>query len=137
MKILYLTDLYYEAKGRNYFEEDLYISGILKEHFDIALCHPKNSKDFENDVDLIVFRNTCPVSGFEEVYESFVKRVSSNNFRTFNEFVGKADMKGKQYLLDLTLEDYPVFQPLIILKTLICFLIVKDMSLNQRMVQIQ
>lgn len=137
MKILYLTDLYYEAKGRNYFEEDLYISGILKEHFDIALCHPKNSKDFENDVDLIVFRNTGPVSGFEEVYESFVKRVSSNNFRTFNEFVGKADMKGKQYLLDLTLEDYPVFQPLIILKTLICFLIVKDMSLNQRMVQIQ
>ena len=137
MKILYLTDLYYEAKGRNYFEEDLYISGILKEHFDIALCHPKNSKDFENDVDLIVFRNICPVSGFEEVYESFVKRVSSNNIRTFNEFVGKADMKGKQYLLDLTLEDYPVFQPLIILKTLICFLIVKDMSLNQRMVQIQ
>ena len=137
MKILYLTDLYYEAKGRNYFEEDLYISGILKEHFDIALCHPKNSKDFENDVDLIVFRNTGPVSGFEEVYESFVKRVSSNNIRTFNEFVGKADMKGKQYLLDLTLEDYPVFQPLIILKTLICFLIVKDMSLNQRMVQIQ
>ena len=137
MKILYLTDLYYEAKGRKYFEEDLYITRILKEHFDIALCNPKNSKDFENDVDLIVFRNTGPVSGFEEVYESFVKRVSSNNIRTFNEFVGKADMKGKQYLLDLTLEDYPVFQPLIILKTLICFLIVKDMSLNQRMVQIQ
>ena len=42
MKILYLTDLYYEAKGRKYFEEDLYITGILKEHFDIALCHPKN-----------------------------------------------------------------------------------------------
>ncbi|WP_405305841.1 hypothetical protein [Methanobrevibacter sp.] len=108
MKILYLTDLYYEAKGRKYFEEDLYVTDILKEHFDIALCHPKNSKDFENDVDLIVFRNTGPVSGFEEEYESFVKRVTSNNIRTFNEFVGKADMKGKQYLLDLTLEDYPV-----------------------------
>ena len=108
MKILYLTDLYYEAKGRKYFEEDLYISGILKEHFDVALCNPKNSKDFENDVDLIVFRNTGPVSGFEEEYESFVKRVTSNNIQTFNEFVGKADMKGKQYLLDLTLDDYPV-----------------------------
>ena len=47
MKILYLTDLYYEAKGRKYFEEDLYITGILKEHFDIALCHPKNSKDLQ------------------------------------------------------------------------------------------
>ena len=108
MKILYLTDLYYEAKGRKYFEEDLYITRILKEHFDIALCNPKNSKDFENDVDLIVFRNTGPVSGFEEEYESFVKRVTSNNINTFNEFVGKADMKGKQYLLDLTLEGYPV-----------------------------
>ncbi|MEE1133947.1 MAG: hypothetical protein UHW60_04190 [Methanobrevibacter sp.] len=108
MKILYLTDLYYEAKGRKYFEEDLYISGILKEHFDIALCHPKNSKDFENDVDLIVFRNTGPVSGFGEEYESFVERVMSNNINTFNEFVGKADMKGKQYLLDLTLAGYPV-----------------------------
>ena len=108
MKILYLTDLYYEAKGRKYFEEDLYITRILKEHFDIALCNPKNSKDFENDVDLIVFRNTGPVSGFEEEYESFVRRVTSNNINTFNEFVGKADMKGKQYLLDLTLDDYPV-----------------------------
>ena len=108
MKILYLTDLYYEAKGRKYFEEDLYITGILKEHFDIALCHPKNSKDFANDVDLIVFRNTGPVSGFEDEYESLVKMVTSNNINTFNEFVGKADMKGKQYLLDLTLDDYPV-----------------------------
>ncbi len=108
MKILYLTDLYYEAKGRRYFEEDLYITEILKEHFDIALCHPKNSKDFEKYADLIVFRNTGPVSGFREEYESFIKRVNSNNIKTFNEFKGKADMKGKQYLLDLTLEDYPV-----------------------------
>lgn len=26
-KILYLTDLYYQAKGRNYYEEDIYITG--------------------------------------------------------------------------------------------------------------
>ena len=108
MKILYLTDLYYEAKGRKYFEEDLYITGILKEHFDVALCHPKNSKEFEKDVDLIVFRNTGPVSGFKEEYDSFTKRVTSNNLKTFNEFAGKADMRGKQYLLDLTLDNYPV-----------------------------
>ena len=34
MKVLYLTDLYYEAKGRKYFEEDLYITEILKEHIE-------------------------------------------------------------------------------------------------------
>ena len=33
---------------------------------------------------------------------------TSNNINTFNEFVGKADMKCKQCFLNLTLDDYPV-----------------------------
>ena len=107
-KILYLTDLYYEAKGRDYFEEDLYITEKLKDYFDLVLCNPKNSESFESDVDLVIFRNTGPVSEFPEVYDSFVKRVKSNNIKTFNEFCGKADMCGKQYLLDLTLDNFPV-----------------------------
>ena len=107
-KILYLTDLYYEAKGRRYYEEDLYITGRLKEHFDIAICHPKNSEAFEPAADLVVFRNTGAVSGFKEIYESFVQRVRKNKLRIFNDFMGKADMRGKQYLIDLTLAGYPV-----------------------------
>ncbi len=107
-KILYLTDLYYEAKGRDYFKEDLYITEKLKDYFDLVLCNPKNSESFESDVDLVVFRNTGPVSEFPDVYDSFVKRVKSNNIKTFNEFSGKADMCGKQYLLNLTLDDFPV-----------------------------
>ncbi len=107
-KILYLTDLYYQAKGRNYYEEDIFLSGILKDHFDIVLCNPKNSSSFENDVDLIIFRNTGSVLNFKEVYDSFRERVKINNLKTFNDFTGKADMCGKQYLVDLTLEDYPV-----------------------------
>ena len=107
-KILYLTDLYYEAKGRIYYEEDIYIAGILKDHFDVVLCNPKNSESFENDADLIVFRNTGGVSGFRDIYYSFVKRVKENNLKTFNEFTGKADMFGKEYLLELTSAGYPV-----------------------------
>ena len=107
-KILYLTDLYYKAKGRNYYEEDLYITNRLKDYFDVVLCHPNNSESFEKDVDLIVFRNTGGTKGFKEVYDSFVNRVKTNNLKTFNEFTGKADMCGKQYLLDLTKEKYPV-----------------------------
>lgn len=107
-KVLYLTDLYYQAKGRNYYEEDLFLSGILKDHFDIVLCNPKNSSSFENDVDLIIFRNTGSVLNFKEVYDSFRERVKTNNLKTFNDFTGKADMCGKQYLLDLTLDGYPV-----------------------------
>ena len=56
-KILYLTDLNYVAKGRNYCEEDIFLTGRLREHFDIALCHPASSQMFENNVDMIVFRN--------------------------------------------------------------------------------
>lgn len=107
-KILYLTDLYYKAKGRNYYEEDIYITGMLKDYFDIVLCNPQNSENYEKEVDLIVFRNTGGVMGFKDIYTSFVNRVKTNNLKTFNEFTGKADMKGKQYLLDLTLEKYPV-----------------------------
>ena len=33
-KLLYLTDLYYEAKGRRYCDEDLYLTGRLKDRFD-------------------------------------------------------------------------------------------------------
>ena len=55
IKILFLTDLYYSAKGREYFKEDSFLSNILKEHFDLVLCHPKNSRSFEDDVDLIFF----------------------------------------------------------------------------------
>ncbi|MEX2805434.1 hypothetical protein AB3329_10110 [Streptococcus sp. H31] len=107
-KILYLTDLYYKAKGRNYYEEDIYIAGRLKDYFDVVLCHPKNSESFENDVDLIIFRNTGGVSGFKEIYNKFIERVHSNNLNTFNNFSGKADMRGKQYLIDLTKLAYPV-----------------------------
>ena len=57
---------------------------------------------------MIVFRNTGGVSGFKEIYDSFVLRVKGNNLKTFNSFDGKADMKGKQYLLELTRLDYPV-----------------------------
>lgn len=107
-KVLYLTDLYYDAKGREYFREDLFISGYLKDYFDLALCNPRNSESFEDDVDLVIFRNTGPVIEFPEVYKSFVNRVKSKDICTFNDFKGKADMQGKQYLLDLTLENFPV-----------------------------
>lgn len=107
-RILYLTDLYYKAKGRNYYEEDIYITEKLKDYFDIVLCHPKNSESFEKNADLVVFRNTGGVSGFKDIYNSFVNRVKTNNIKTYNEFTGKADMRGKQYLIDLTLEKYPV-----------------------------
>ena len=107
-KLLYLTDLCYPAKGRNYSEEDIYITDQLKAHFDVALCHPKCAERFGDDADLIVFRNTGSVIGYRDVYQSFVERVRQKQLKTFNTFTGKADMRSKQYLLELARAGFPV-----------------------------
>lgn len=107
-KILYLTDLSYKAKGRNYSEEDIYITDKLKNKYDVVLCHPKCAVSYEDYADIVVFRNTGSVIGYKDIYFDFLKRVSEKKLKTFNSFDGKADMKGKQYLLELTAEKYPV-----------------------------
>jgi len=106
--ILYLTDFYYVAKGRNYYEEDLYITSILKNHFNILIGHPQQAIEYLDIADLVVFRNTGSILGYQEYFNNFLLLVKKNNICTFNSFDGKADIKGKEYLLNLTVEKYPV-----------------------------
>lgn len=107
-KILYLTDLYYKANGRRYYEEDLFITSQLKEHFNIIIGHPKQAIENLELADLTVFRNTGPVIAYQDYFDEFVSEVKKKKILTFNSFDGKADMKGKQYLLDLSEKDFPV-----------------------------
>lgn len=107
-KILYLTNFYYQAKGREYFREDLFITSKLKEHFHLLIAHPQQALEFLDCADLIVFRNTGPVLEYQEYFQRFLKEVKAKNILTFNSFDGKADIQGKQYLVDLTNHDYPV-----------------------------
>jgi hypothetical protein len=106
--LLYLTDLYFEAKGRNYYDEDLYITSILRKDFDVLICHPADSRNFESLVDLVVFRNTGPVLYYQSVFNEFLARMRGNNTPIYNSMTGKADVEGKGYLLDLTRYGYPV-----------------------------
>ncbi|MGJ3233548.1 hypothetical protein [Marivirga sp.] len=106
--VLYLTDLYYPAKGRNYYEEDLYIISQLKEHFNILIGHPQQALAFLDKADFIVFRNTGPVAYYQDYFNDFVEAVKQKGIPTFNSFDGEADMKGKQYLLDLFADGFPV-----------------------------
>ena len=106
--ILYLTDLYYVAKGRNYYEEDLFITSRLKDHFNILIGHPHQAIAYLDVADLIVFRNTGAVFYYQEYFSDFLSIVKEKKCLTFNSFDGKADIKGKQYLLDLYAEGYPV-----------------------------
>ncbi|WP_347942180.1 hypothetical protein AAEY33_11090 [Peribacillus simplex] len=78
--LLFITDLYYEAKGRNYYEEDLFLTSKLREDFKLGICHPEDTETFEKDFDLIVFRNAGPVANFKDTYQAFRNRVVSGYF---------------------------------------------------------
>jgi len=106
--LLYLSDLYYPAKGRSYYEEDLYITSQLKEYFNILIGNPQQVLAFLDKADIIIFRNTGPVAYYQDYFNEFVEAVKQKGIPTFNSFDGKADMKGKQYLLDLFDKDFPV-----------------------------
>ena len=106
--IVYVTDLYYPAAGRQYYEEDLFLTSFIRKTFPLVLCNPRDIEQFENSADLIVWRNTGPVAGYKQAYSAFRARVSSRGLKTFNSFDGKADMNGKQYLVDLARKGYPV-----------------------------
>ncbi|MET7028350.1 hypothetical protein [Sediminicola luteus] len=116
--ILYVTDFYYKAKGRKYYEEDLYITAHLKDHFNILIGHPHQVLSYLDVADALVFRNTGSVIGYQEYFKQFVEEVKEKDIITFNSLDGKADIKGKQYLLDLMDLDYPVIPTIDHLKDL-------------------
>jgi hypothetical protein len=106
--LLYLTDLYFKANGRNYYDEDLYITSVLRKDFAVLICHPGDSQKFESSVDLVVFRNTGPVLHYQEIFQSLMDRMHANGTPCYNSLTGKADMCGKEYLLELTKLGFPV-----------------------------
>ncbi len=108
LKLLYLTDLYYPAKGRVYRDEDLGIIDDLRHRYDIAICHPTQASSFLEAADVIVSRNTGPVMYYAEAYAQFRQAALAAGSCVYNPLSGLADMVGKQYLLDLFAAGYPV-----------------------------
>lgn len=107
-RILYVTDLAYEARGRRYCDEDIFLTSRLREDFDLALCHPRDAAGLMEGFDGVVVRNSGPVLSYREAYDEFRERASRSGARVYNQLSGKADMAGKQYLLDLTDAGFPV-----------------------------
>ncbi len=106
--ILFVTDLYCKAAGRVYSAEDIFLTSQLREDFNLIICHPKDTEPFETLVDGIICRNTGPVMYYQNEYEAFRKRLLANNSVVYNSLTGRADMLGKQYLVDLSRSGFPV-----------------------------
>ena len=109
-KILFVTDLYYEAKGRLYYEEDLFLTSELRKDFNLVICNPKDVNSFTDDFDLTIFRNAGPAANFKDEYESFRNNVKLKDLKTYNSFDGKGDMNGKDYLIELTKKNFDVIK---------------------------
>ncbi|GHG92587.1 hypothetical protein [Streptomyces rubradiris] len=107
-RLLYVTDLAYQARGRRYCDEDIHLTARLRAHFDLALCHPLDAAALMDGFDAVVVRNSGPVLGHQREHDAFRARALATGTRVYNPLTGKADMAGKQYLLDLTAAGFPV-----------------------------
>ncbi|NHI05012.1 hypothetical protein STPH2_0375 [Streptomyces sp. KO7888] len=107
-RILYVTDLGYQARGRRYCDEDIFLTSRLREEFDLALCHPRDAAALLDAFDAVVVRNSGPVQEYKAAYDAFRERAAERGTRVYNQLTGRADMLGKQYLLDLTEAGFPV-----------------------------
>ncbi|MFG2359543.1 hypothetical protein [Streptomyces sp. NPDC048521] len=107
-RLLYVTDLAYQARGRRYCDEDIHLTSRLRAHFDLALCHPRDAAALMDAFDAVVVRNSGPVLGYEKEYEAFRAKALATGAPVYNPLTGKADMAGKQYLLDLSAAGFPV-----------------------------
>jgi hypothetical protein len=107
-RILYVTDLAYPARGRRYCDEDIALTSRLREEFDLALCHPRDALALMDAFDAVVVRNSGPVLAYQEAYDAFRAHALRTGARVYNPLTGRADMAGKQYLLDLTAAGFPV-----------------------------
>ncbi|SCD79335.1 hypothetical protein GA0115239_108425 [Streptomyces sp. BpilaLS-43] len=108
LSLLFVTDLAYEARGRRYGDEDVFLTARLREEHDVALCHPRDAAALLDRFDLVVLRNSGPVVYHREAYDAFRARARERGTRVYNSLDGRGDMTGKQYLVDLSRAGHPV-----------------------------
>ncbi|KQU58838.1 hypothetical protein ASG84_13970 [Rhodococcus sp. Leaf278] len=106
--VLFVTDLAYLSKGRRYCDEDIFLSSQLREWVDIALCHPLDARALMDVFDVVVVRNSGPVLGYQDAFDAFTRHARENGTKVFTQLTGKGDQKGKQYLVDLCADGFPV-----------------------------
>ncbi|MFJ8863166.1 hypothetical protein ACIRD8_32655 [Streptomyces sp. NPDC102451] len=106
--VLFVTDLAYEARGRRYCDEDIFLTSRLRDAFDVALCHPRDAAALLEGFDAVVVRNSGPVLHYQEAYDAFRTRARESGTRVYNTLDGRGDMAGKQYLVDLSRAGFPV-----------------------------
>jgi hypothetical protein len=103
--VLLLTDFSYQAKGREYFREDVELSCYLRKFFKVCIAHINDMEKVIDQVDAILVRNTGPQASH---YEQLKVLRNRKDLTIFNDLLGKGDINGKYHLLELFQSGYPV-----------------------------
>ncbi|MFD8961481.1 hypothetical protein ACWFRT_17750 [Streptomyces anulatus] len=106
--LLLVTDLAYEARGRRYCDEDIFLGSRLRETFDVALCHPRDAAALLEGFDTVLIRNSGPVLHYREAYDAFLTRARELRTPVYNPLGGRGDMAGKDYLIEMDRAGLPV-----------------------------
>ncbi len=105
LSVLLVTDFYYEAKGREYFREDVELGRLLRKEFHVATAHIEDAFHLLDHVDLVLLRNTGP----QMLHKQHLQALSNRDgLLLFNDLLGKGDLLGKKHLLELYSEGYSV-----------------------------
>lgn len=107
-RMLFVTDFTYQARGRRYCDEDLFLSSRLRGSFHVATCHPLDVAALMEDFDVVIVRNSGPAVDYLAEYDEFRDLAVKSDKPVYNQLSGKADMVGKRYLVDLSAAGYPV-----------------------------
>lgn len=103
--VLLLTDFAYQAKGREYFREDVELSCYLRKFFKVCISNINDIEKVVDPADAILIRNTGPQMFHHEQLTALRNRA---DLTIFNDLSGKGDINGKYHLLELFQTGYPV-----------------------------
>ena len=106
LRLTLVTNFEYEAKGRDYASEDLWLAAALRARgYQVATIHPNDLE--EGDIasaDTVLWRNTGPVTTHKESlarWQQFQAQ-GKDGGKLANNLQLNGDLKGKQHLLDLS-----------------------------------
>jgi hypothetical protein len=89
-------------------EEDQMLVGILKQDFDLMVVHPMNCLPLLSSVEGIIVRNIWPTHEYQADWDDIKTHLRNTELPIYNPLTFKGDVEGKNYLVDLYNEGYPV-----------------------------
>jgi hypothetical protein len=102
-KILFLTN-----KQNSDPEEDVLLVDFLSNDFELIVSHPLDCLKFLNTVKGVIIRNIWPTYKYLNEWTQIEAVIRKTGIPTYNSLTGKADRLGKNYLLTLYKQGFPV-----------------------------